>query len=128
MFLLIPLFLYLSLLLPSNAQAASFSLEPRSTACIRAYDGGRQSNGQQVIRFYSTCPQDMYINVCVKDEMGDVKLYKSSTYIKTNGSYTVFTYPNSYPRAVQWTSATFNPEIPPLCNKEKTKPKTYNAW
>lgn len=112
----------------TNVEAFSFSLEPHRTACIRVYDGGRQSNGQQIIRFYSTCPQDMYINVCVKDDRGDVKLYKSTTYIKTNGTYTVFTFPNSYPRKVQWTTAAFNPEIPPLCNNERTKPSTFNAW
>lgn len=128
MFLLISIFVFISSLLPMQSEAASFSIEPRSIGCVRAYDGGRQSGGQQLLRFYSSCPQDMYVNVCVKDEMGDVKLYKSTTYIKTNGTFTVYTFPNSYPRAVQWTAAPFDPEVPPLCNKEKTKPRTYNSW
>ncbi len=110
---------FVSLLLPVDSGAATFWLEPSRTSCIRAYDGGRRANGQQLLKFYSACPEDMYINVCVKDDRGEVKLYKSPSYIKTNGTYTVYTFPNSYPSAVQWAAASSNPAIPPLCTKER---------
>ncbi|MGK5595562.1 MAG: hypothetical protein ACSNEK_09450 [Parachlamydiaceae bacterium] len=115
------LFVLLNVLLPAYNEGAPVSLEPRRAFCFRAYDGGQQMNGQRVFKFYSTCPQDMYVSVCVKDDRGEVKLYTGPSSIKTNGTFTVYTFPNSFPTAVQWAAVPFNPALPSLCAKDKNK-------
>ena len=120
------LFAALAILYPAiPAQAASFSVQPSGT-CMKVYDAGRQSNTQYGIRFYNSCPDTVYVNACVRDDSGGVKLYKSPSKVPVNGNYTVYTGPNVYPRIVQWTSAVSNPEIPAMCVKANSTSQTFN--
>lgn len=106
--------------------AATFAVQP-SGSCMKVTDAGRMGNNQQVIRFYNSCPSRLYINVCVKDDLGDVKLYKSGKYLPTNGFYTIYSFPGVYPRIVQWTSSeTSDVEVPSLCTKKDLSSKLYN--
>lgn len=118
-------FLFLFFVPAISSNAASFAVQPSGT-CIRVTDGGRQSSGQQVIRFYNGCTEDVYINACVKDDRGDAKLYKSSNRIQPNGNYTIYAAPFVYPRVVQWTSAPFKPAVPELCLMPDNSSKERN--
>lgn len=121
-----PLILFAALFLTQNSfEAASFSITPNAT-CIKVYDGGRQPNGQQMIRFYNSCTANYYINACVKDDSGTVKLYKSSSRIYPNNTFTIYTVTGYFARAVSWTAAPTDPPIPVPCKNEKGFSGVYN--
>lgn len=89
--------------------------------CVKVYDGGTQLNGQKVIRFYNGCPSSVYINACVVAWGGETKLYTSARSVKTNGNFTIYTFPDVDPRKVQWVADSYVPPVPALCANDKNK-------
>lgn len=100
-----------------NAESYNYSVDYSS--CVRVSDAGYQSNGQRVIRFYNSCPSRLFINACVLDRKGNTKLYRSGSRVATNGTFTIYTFPDADARKVQMTAATSDPGIPILCKQEK---------
>lgn len=97
-------------------QSYSFSVATDYSSCIKVFDGGMQSNGQKVIRFYNGCPERLYINACVKARDGEIKLYQSGRTVMTNGNFTLYTFPFVTPSTIQWSAGRSMAGIPPICN------------
>jgi len=93
---------------------------PDYSTCIKSYNAGMQSNGQQSIRFYNGCYERLYMNVCVQDSSGETKLYRSGRTVPINGNYTISTFPFVTPKIVAWNAAPYVPTVPDLCGTEKS--------
>lgn len=98
-----------------NGQSSDFT--PDYSKCVRIFNGGIQSNGQSVLRFYNGCPQRLNFNACVMDTTGAVKLYTSPRTVPTNGNWTIYTFPNVDPAHVDWIASPGTPPTPNLCRK-----------
>lgn len=103
-----------------KAHAANYTLIPGGPACVKVFDGGTQLNGQQNIRFYNACPDDLYINVCVQDTSGKTKLYPSNRRVDYNGNFTISTFPDQIPRLVTYVAGDSAQATPALCVVKKT--------
>ncbi len=101
-----------------KVHAANYTVVPGGPACIKVFDGGTQLNGQQNIRFYNACPDDLYINVCVQDRSNNTKLYQSNRRVDYNGNFTISTFPDQIPRIVTFVAGNNPQAVPPLCAKK----------
>lgn len=86
-----------------------------NVGCIKIYDGGRQANGQQVIRIFNGCPEKMMVNACVLTDNGKAKLYSSGRTIPVAGNFTLYTFPFDRPVKIDATYSPFAPPVPQMC-------------
>jgi hypothetical protein len=100
-----------------HVEAVNFTVQPGPVGCVKVFNAGQQLNGQTNIRFYNACPERLYINACVLDTNGKVKLYQSGSRVLTNGNFTIMTFPDQIPALVSWTADPYSPIMPDLCKK-----------
>lgn len=86
-----------------------------NVGCIKIYDGGRQANGQQVIRLFNGCAEKMMVNACVLTDNGKTKLYSSGRTIPVAGNFTLYTFPFDRPVKIDATYSPFAPPVPEMC-------------
>lgn len=115
----------------TNQQGETYNYLPDYSKCVKVYNGGTQSNGQKVMRFYNGCAEKLYFKACVKEYTGAVKLYTSPRKVPTNGNWTIYTFPDVDPKSVNWVASPFIPPTPGPCSDEVTTApplKSSSSW
>lgn len=74
-----------------------------------------KSGGQTVVNFYNLCSEKVYINACLADSSGEIKLYKSFRPIPLGGKFTIYTFPSVILSDLHWVADITDPGIPPMC-------------
>ncbi|CRX38211.1 hypothetical protein [Estrella lausannensis] len=84
--------------------------------CVK-YMGSRpyQGNSRYALRFFSSCPDKVLINVCVTYDDGSSKFYPSARRVPVAGSMEIYTEPWKRPVDVNFTFGYYAAEIPPPC-------------
>ena len=95
-------------------ESEAINVLPDYTSCVKI-SSGSSSISNQSINFYNSCPTRLYFKACVKDTMGELKLYTSPTYVKTNGNWTLYAFPGVTPSKISWNTAPYAPETPDMC-------------
>ncbi|NGX58570.1 MAG: hypothetical protein K940chlam3_01477 [Chlamydiae bacterium] len=73
---------------------------------------------QSQLIFFNQCFMPVYIRVCVKDWIGDHKLYTSFQRVKTYGWIRMNIETSSEPKAIEFTYDHFLPPIPGPCKSQ----------
>lgn len=100
---------------PYVSDAFTYTIAPGPVGCVKTFNASPQLGYQASVRFYNSCPDDLYINACVTYDNGETKLYQSGQRVLSNGNFTITTFPDVAPRLITWTAAPYNPSVPAGC-------------
>lgn len=81
--------------------------------CLQLMTTGRGRRSNYQIKFYNSCPQDIWASICVEERPGKFKLHESSTKIPKYGYMDIYTYEASPPVSVHWISGSSRPSRAP---------------
>lgn len=84
--------------------------------CVK-YMGSRpyQGDSRYALTLFNSCPDKVYINVCVTYNDGTKKLYPGAARVPTAGSMQIYTEPWKRPVDINFTFGIFDAGIPPPC-------------
>lgn len=107
--------LLFSLIILASLTIFTVQSDEMAPPCVTVTKSENQPAGQTAFTFTNTCKEKMYINACVANASGEIKLYKSFKAVPPEGKFTIYTFPNTTTDDIHFVADTSDPGIPPSC-------------
>jgi hypothetical protein len=88
-----------------------------SAECLQLFESHRGFGGNHELRFYNTCPQNVWASVCIEERAGKFKKHESASKIPKYGYWNIYTYETSAPVSVNWRSGPAKQPPPGSCGQ-----------
>ncbi len=90
-------------------------IEIQSSECLQLQDTRRGYGSNHQLRFYNTCPVEVWASICVEERPRQYKLHESGSKIPKYGYINIYSYASGAPLSVEWRSSAGKPAAPGHC-------------